>query len=1020
MQNKGLIGFFAVLLTLICLFYLSFTVVTRGIEDDAVAYADGDIKKEAAYLDSMQGEKVYNLLIKEYSYGECKEREIALGLDLRGGMNVTLEVSLIDMIRALSLDSDDEAFNQALDLAKEKQASTQEDFVTLFGKAYAEVAPDGQLVSIFGYNLKDKITQDATNADVLKVVRQEAEDAIDRTFNVLRTRIDKFGVTQPNIQRLEGSDRILVELPGVKDPERVRKLLQGTAKLEFWETYENKDIFPIIEQADQVLKKIISPELVEDSAATASVDGEETSEEQVNEEPEIEEQPDSGEVGLEELFGTDEDDTSSVSTPVAGANLEKENPLLAIFSPNIYQQNGQYVLGEGPLVGVCQVKDTAKINDYLSRKQVKALFPRDLKLLWHVKPYADNDGRMMIQLIAIKMSKRDGKAPLEGDVVVDARQDYSQFGAKPEVEMVMNAEGANAWAKLTEKNKGKSVAIVLDDYVYSFPTVQDKITGGRSSITGNFTINEAKDLANILKAGKLPAPAKIVEEAVVGPSLGKESIKAGMYSFIAAIILVLIFMILYYNNAGIVANIALIANVFFIFGVLASLGAVLTLPGIAGIVLTIGISIDTNVLIFERIREELAKGTGKKLAIAEGYKHAYSAIIDANATSLLTGIILYIFGSGPIQGFATTFIIGIFCSLFAAILITRLIFDWQLGRGKDVKYSTNFSERAFKNTAIDFIGKRRVAYLISGIAIAAGLTSYFVRDFNYGVDFLGGRSYVVSFEEPVSVSDVNASLTTAFDNKSPSVVTFGSPKMLKIVTAYRIDDASEQADSLVEAKLFEGLQQFYSADMTFEKFNSISEDNPIGKQSSQKVGPTIADDIKDAALSSVLFSLVVIFLYILLRFRKWQFSLGAVVALFHDVLIILGLFAMFHHILPFSMEIDQAFIAAILTVIGYSINDTVVVFDRIREYQQDHPLRAKNTIKVINDALNSTLSRTVVTGLTTFIVLLVLFLFGGETIKGFSFALLVGVVVGTYSSIFIATPVVVEFYKKEKADEGKE
>lgn len=1017
MQNKGLIGFFAVLLALICLFYLSFTWVTRGVEEDAAAYADGDAKKEISYLDSMQGEKVYNLLIKEYTYGECKEREIALGLDLRGGMNVTLEVSLVDMIRALSLNSEDEAFNQALELAKEKQASTQEDFVTLFGKAYEEVAPDGQLVSIFGYNLKDKITQDATNEDVLKVVRQEAEDAISRTFNVLRTRIDKFGVTQPNIQRLEGSDRILVELPGVKDPERVRSILQSSAKLEFWETYENREIFPIFEQADAVLKRLISPGLDSlDVDTTAQAAAEPAANP-------VEQKPDTGEVSLEELFDTDDSDTSALTPAVSSANAEKDNPLLAIFSPNIYQGgDGQYMMGEGPMVGVAQVKDTAKINDYFSRKQVKALFPRDLKLLWHVKPYPNADGKMLIQLIAIKMTNRDGTAPLEGDVVVDARQDYSQFGAKPEVEMTMNAEGANAWAKLTEKNEGKSVAIVLDDYVYSFPTVNQKITGGRSSITGNFTINEAKDLANILKAGKLPAPAKIVEEAVVGPSLGQQSITAGMYSFIAAIILVLIFMVVYYNTSGIVANIALLANVFFIFGVLASLGAVLTLPGIAGIVLTIGISIDTNVLIFERIREELAKGTGKRLAIEEGYKHAYSAIIDANVTSLLTGIILYVFGSGPIQGFATTFIIGIFCSLFAAILITRLIFDWQLGRGKDVKYNTKFSERAFKDTAIDFIGKRKIAYAISGLAIVAGIASYFVRDFNYGVDFLGGRSYVVRFEpgKDVSTGDVTAALTVAFEDQSPSVVTFGSADMMKIVTAYHIDDNSEKADSLVERKLFEGLSQFYGDDMTFEKFNSISEENPIGKQSSQKVGPTIADDIKQSAIYSVLFSLVVIFLYILLRFRKWQFSLGAVAALFHDVLIILGLFAAFHHILPFSMEIDQAFIAAILTVIGYSINDTVVVFDRIREYQQDHPLRSKNMTKVINDALNSTLSRTVVTGLTTFIVLLVLFLFGGETIKGFSFALLVGVVVGTYSSIFIATPVVVEFLKKEELGDGKE
>lgn len=1016
MQNKGLIGFFAVLLALICIFYLSFTVVTRGIEDDAKAHANGDVKKEVAYLDSMQAEKVYNILVKEYTYGECKEREIALGLDLRGGMNVTLEVSLVDVIRALSLDSEDPAFNQALQLAKERQSSTQEDFVTLFGKAYAEVAPQGQLVSIFGYNLKDKVAQDATNEDVLKVVRDEAEGAIDRTFNVLRTRIDKFGVTQPNIQRLEGSDRILVELPGVKDPERVRKLLQGTAKLEFWETYENAQIFPVLEEADKVLKRLVSPEL--DSAVTeASVETTEPAEEEVAEEA----QPDSQDVALEDLFNTTDDagtaDSSALGTTI---NQEKENPLLAIFSPNLVTRDGQYALGEGPVVGYALVKDTAKINSYFAKKQVKALFPRDLKLLWTVKPFANDKGMPTLQLIAIKMSKRDGKAPLEGDVIVDARQDYSQTGARPEVEMTMNAEGANAWAKLTEKNKGRSVAIVLDDYVYSFPTVQDKITGGRSSITGNFTINEAKDLANILKAGKLPAPAKIVEEAVVGPSLGKESIQAGMYSFIAAIVLVLIFMVLYYSNAGIVANIALIANIFFIFGVLASLGAVLTLPGIAGIVLTIGISIDTNVLIFERIREELAKGTGKRLAIQDGYNHAYSAIIDANVTSLLTGIILYVFGTGPIQGFATTFIIGIFCSLFAAILITRLIFEWQLNRGMDVKYSTKLSDNAFKNTNIDFIGKRKIAYVVSSIAIVAGIASYFVRDFDYGVDFLGGRSYIVQFDQPVSTGEITDALTTTFEGLSPSVVTFGNAERVKIVTAYHIDDPSDEADLMVEQKLFEGLQQFYGPDMTFEQFNSIEGEHPIGKQSSQKVGPTIADDIKDAALSSVLFSLLVIFLYILLRFRKWQFSLGAVAALFHDVLLILGLFAMFHHILPFSMEIDQAFIAAILTVIGYSINDTVVVFDRIREYQQDHPLRSQTNMQgVINEAVNSTLSRTVVTGLTTFIVLLVLFLAGGETIKGFSFALLIGVVVGTYSSIFIATPIVVDFYKKDKNEDKK-
>lgn len=1027
MQNKGLVGFFAILLSVICLFYLSFTVVTRNVEKDAKAYAEAKYEDAKAagdslvkvdtylgkYLDSIGPEPVFNILVKNYTYNECKNKEIALGLDLRGGMNVTLEVSLADMVKALSGDSKDPAFNKALEEARRLQTEQPEDFITLFGQAYAEVAPDGHLIDIFGYSLKEELNGKTSNEDVLKVLRQSGEDAISNTFNVLRKRIDKFGVTQPNIQRLENSDRILVELPGVKDPSRVRKLLQGTAKLEFWETHENAEIAPVLSAINDELRKIVSPE---DTIPTEEPSAANNASPEPNPEK-VEATPDTGEKSLEDLFGSGvESDTDSTAIDASQdaqfAQYAKENPLYSILNPAIYQdEGGQPMYSPGPAVGFCNISDTAKVNYYLNLPKIKQLIPRNTKFLWTVKPY-DEKGQF-IQLIAIKINNRDGKAPLEGDVIVRANGDFGQTG-RPEVTMSMNAEGASTWAALTEKNEERSIAIVLDNYVYSFPTVNGKITGGRSSITGDFSINEAKDLAAVLEAGKLPAPAKIVEEAVVGPSLGKESINAGMWSFIGAILLVLVFMIFYYNNSGLVANLALIANIFFIFGVLASLGAVLTLPGIAGIVLTIGISVDTNVLIFERIREELEKGTGLRLAVAEGYKHAYSAIIDANVTSLLTAVILFIFGSGPIQGFATTFMIGIFCSLFAAILITRLIFDWQLGRGANIKFSSKLTRGAFKKASFDFIGKRRIAYVVSGLIILAGVGSMFTRQFNYGVDFTGGRYYVVQFEESVTPSEIADALTPAFDGKAPSVVTFGSPERMKITTSYLIDNQSLEVDSLVERKLYDGLAPFYSADMTYEKFSSIDEEHTIGKQSSQTVGPTIADDIKASAIQSIIFSLIVIFVYILLRFRRWQFSLGAVVALFHDVLVILGIFSMFYGILPFSMEIDQAFIAAILTVIGYSINDTVVVFDRVREFQHDHPLRTKNFNKVINDALNSTLSRTVITGVTTFIVLLVLFLFGGETIKGFSFALLVGVIVGTYSSIFIATPVVVEFMKKGK------
>lgn len=943
----------------------------------------------------------YNIFVKEYSYMECKERELNLGLDLKGGMNVTLEISLQEMIRSLSNNSPDSTFNQAIRQATERMSDAQEDFVTLFGQEFEKIDPNARLASpaIFGYTLKEKISGDATNAEVLEVIKAEKEAAIEQAFEVLRTRIDKFGVTQPNIQRLEGSDRILVELPGVKEPDRVRKLLQGTAKLEFWETYENQEVYGYLAEANKILRDMEAGVKKDTSKVAAANTGTEEAGEETEEV--VEETEEDTTQSLTDLFGTADGDSAE---PVLGEenmeDLQRENPLFAVLSPAA-SQDGLY---RGPVVGYAPVKDTAKVNEYLSMDRVRNIFPRDLKFYWTVKSIDPKDPAQVHQLVAIKVTSRDGEPPLDGSAISDANKDFGQFGASPEVSMMMTPDGANAWKRLTGENVGRSIAIVLDDYVYSFPTVQGEISGGRSSITGDFSIAEAEDLSTVLKAGKLPAPARIVEEAVVGPTLGQESITNGAYSFIGAVLLVLIFMIIYYGTAGWAANLALIANVFFVFGVLSSLGAVLTLPGIAGIVLTIGISIDSNVLIFERIREELGRGTGMRLAVSQGYNAAYSAIIDANVTSLLTGIILYVFGSGPIQGFATTLIIGIFCSLFASIFITRLIFEGRLASKKAISVATGISKGAFSKVNFDFVGKRKMAYLFSGVIILGGIVSMFTQGFNYGVDFLGGRSYMVEFEETVNTEDVSSALEGAFGGDAPTVKTFGADNRVKVITAFRIDDDSETADDEVQAALIEGL-------------SGIAGNAQV--LSSQKVGPTIADDIKRSAILSIIFSLIVIFLYILVRFKKWQYSLGAVVALFHDVLFVLSLFSIGYSFMPFSMEIDQAFIAAILTVVGYSINDTVVVFDRIREFQNEHQAKKYAIGKVANSALNSALSRTVITSVTTFIVLFVLFLAGGETIKGFSFALLAGVIVGTYSSAFIATPVMLEFSKDEPAKEKK-
>lgn len=994
MQSKGAIKLLAILFAVVCLYQLSFTLVTRMVEKKALDRTSGNPKQYQAYIDSIQTVGVYNIGVKNYTYQECKEREINLGLDLKGGMNVTLEVSVIDLVRAMANNSQDPTFVNALIEAELMQKKSQEDFVTLFGRAFTKADPNAKLAAIFTtIDLQDRINFNSSNADVLKVIKAEADAAISRTFNILRTRIDKFGVSQPNIQQL-GSGRILVELPGVKEPERVRKLLQGTAKLEFWETYDNSEVFNYLSQVNDILKKknagsdslsqtTDSLKTLIDSTATAQND---TS----GKKPSLLEKIEKGDSTSEAKGDT--------SAQAQFEKFSKENPLFAVLSPAIFQNaQGQSEYRKGPVVGYALIKDTSKVNAILAMAQVKAILPKELKLLWDVKPPTKDS--KALELVAIKVTSREGTAPLDGAAISDARQDFGQFGGKAEIAMNMNPEGAKTWKRLTGENVGKSVAIVLDDYVYSFPTVQGEIAGGRSSITGNFEINEAKDLANILKAGKLPAPARIVEEAVVGPSLGQEAINAGLLSFVIALILVLVFMAFYYSSAGLVADVALFANVFFIMGVLASLGAVLTLPGIAGIVLTIGMSVDANILIFERIREELALGKGIRLAVSDGFKHAFSSIIDSNVTTLILGIILYVFGNGPIQGFATTLIIGIICSLFCAIFISRLIFEWQLGRNKEPKFWNDMTKGAFKNIHINFVGRRKAYYIFSGLIITAGIIAVIVKGLNFGVDFEGGRTFVVRFEKPVTTVQVIDALKGPLA-KAPEVKTFGSSNQVKITTSYLIEDAGADAEQKVKEKLNIGLSTLG------DKFEVMS---------SQKVGPTIADDIKTSSVWAILISCALMFLYIFIRFKRWQYGLGAVVALLHDALVVIAVFTIFNGILPFSLEIDQAFIAAILTVMGYSMTDTVVVFDRIREFVGVHH-HATDEKKVINDALNATLSRTINTSLTIFFVLLAIFVFGGEVIRGFTFAMLIGIVIGTYSSICIATPIVIDFASRKKKE----
>ncbi|MFZ4401139.1 MAG: protein translocase subunit SecDF [Bacteroidales bacterium] len=1016
MQNKGAIKIFAILFALVCFYHLSFTYKTYRIEKDASEYANneevvrlakqmanGDILKENFYvdsiskarekyfLDSLQNEVIYNLVIRKYTYKECKEREINLGLDLKGGMNVTLEVSMVDILKTMSGQSKDSTFNKAINLALQKHKSSKSDFVTLFAESFKEIDPNAKMAAIFSYELKDKIKVNSSNEEVITAIRKETKDAFDRTFQILRQRIDKFGVAQPNIQALKQSERILIELPGVKDPDRVRKLLQGTAQLEFWETFNFKELAQIFVDADKMLASAQNLGKLE-AKDSLSINDTNTTAQTTKKDTLL--AKNAKDTAGKSLLDKLKSDTSKAGKEKSREEWAKEHPLFAVLQLNLDEKN---VPREGPVVGLSNSKDIPQVEKLL--EIAKKAFPHNLKLLWTAKPI--QDGTNIYQLVAIKVSSRDGSPALGGDVITDARQDFSQNGGN-EISMAMNAEGAKTWKNLTGANIGKSVAIILDNLVYSYPTVNSEISGGRSSITGRFTLEEAKDLANILKAGKLPAPAKIVEEAIVGPSLGKEAINAGIWSFIVAFALTLLFMILYYNKAGMVANVALVANMFFVFGILSSLGAVLTLPGIAGIVLTIGMDVDKNVIIYERIREEIRAGKGMRLAIDDGYKHAMSSIIDSNITTLLTAIVLFIFGSGPVQGFATTLIIGILSSLFCAIFITRLIFVWMMDRNKEITVWNSYTKNILTKINFDFVGLRKKFYFLSLALVVIGIISLGIRGLSRGIDFSGGRSYVIRFDKNVKTDDIRLSLVKVF-NSEPEVKTFGSDNQIKITTSYLIDDQSSKTDSIVETKLYEGLKSFYTKSLTQEEFLVHADTKLIGKLSSQKIEPTIAYDLLTKAYYAVFFSLLIIFAYIAFRFRKWQWGLGAVASLFHDSFIVIAIFSLLHGILPFSMDVGQDFIAAILTIIGYSIMDTVIIFDRIREYQNLYPKRDLHTN--MNAAINSTLGRTLITSGITFMVLLAMFIFGGETIRGFTFALLIGIAVGTYSSVFNATPI---------------
>jgi len=985
MQNKGLIKLFAILFGLVSLYQLSFTFLANKVEDDAKAYSikrnvDSDARTKAKfernYLDSVANKEIIDLGIGKYTYNDVKDKEMNLGLDLKGGINAILQVSVKEVLKSLSNESENIAFNTALENADERQKNSNLNYLDLFFEEFEKVAGDTKLSdpSIFGTKaLSDKIAFNEANITVRETLQEEINSSIGTAFEVLRSRIDKFGVTQPNIQRIGNSGRIQIELPGAKDIERVTKLITSKAELQFWEVYTNAEVQNFLFAANAKVS-----EMLEDN--TAPDRQEETKKDDID-----------------ELLGEEVDST------------KVQKNLFTYLFPNVAQSQQQL----SSLVANARVLDTATVNNLLAKKEVRALLSPELKyvkFLWDYKSVKGNDGSEIIGLYAVKGNRND-KPTIEGDVILDAGQVFDQLN-KPEVSMTMNSSGTKQWAKMTADNVGNFVAVVLDDYVYTAPSVNQAITGGRTSISGgSMTVAEAEDIATVLKAGKLPATARIIQIEVVGPSLGQEAIDASFLSFGLAIILVLLWMILYYGKAGAYANVALIVNILFIFGVLASFNAVLTLPGIAGIILTIGMSVDANVIIFERIKEGLFKKKGLKQSVEEGFsiKGALSAIIDANITTLLTGIILYVFGTGPIKGFALTLMIGIATSLFTAVFITRLLIDSSVNKGSNLTFNTSFSKGWFQNINVEFLKKRKIAYIISGAIILAGIASIFSIGLKQGVDFKGGRSYVVRFDQDMNATEVAGTLKDAFGS-APEVKTYGQANQLKITTVYKIEEEGTEVDEEVQNTLFTGLQP-YLGDTSYENFKPGFEKQGAGVMSFMKVEPTIADDIKTSALYAVFGSLIVVFLYILLRFRKVSFSLGAVIAVFHDVLIVLGVFSITYNFMPFDMEIGQSFIAAILTVVGYSLNDTVVIFDRIREFAGSYPNWKYS--KVVDSALSSTLGRTINTSLTTLLVMLAIFLFGGDSIKGFMFALIIGVVVGTYSSLFVATPIMFDASKKE-------
>ena len=995
MQNKGFVKVFAVLLTLVCVFYLSFSFVTRHYTNKAKEIANGDPKVEQDYLDSLSNEKV---MLWNWTLKDCREMEISLGLDLKGGMNVILEVSVPDVIKALADNKPDEAFNNALATAAKQAVNSQDDVITLFIREYHKIAPDAKLSELFAtQQLKDKVNQKSSDAEVEKVLRAEVKAAVENSFNVLRTRIDRFGVVQPNIQSLEDKmGRIMVELPGIKEPERVRKLLQGSANLEFWETYTAKEVLPAMQSADAKLRVILA------EGTTADTD---TIEAVLTEATPVEKKTVSAADSLAAALKGDV--TAEDKSAANMEEIKKQYPLLSILQLNSS--------GQGPVIGYANYKDTADINKYLAMPEIKADLPKDLRLKWGVSPSEFDKKGQTFELYAIKSTERNGKAPLEGDVVTDAKDEFDQY-SKPAVSMTMNSDGARRWAQLTKQNIGRSIAIVLDNYVYSAPNVNSEITGGRSQITGHFTPEQAKDLANVLKSGKMPAPAHIVQEDIVGPSLGQESINAGIFSFVVALILLMIYMCSMYGFIpGMVANCALILNFFFTLGILSSFQAALTMSGIAGMVLSLGMAVDANVLIYERTKEELRAGKGVKKALADGYSNAFSAIFDSNLTSIITGIILFNFGTGPIRGFATTLIIGILVSFFTAVFITRIVYEHFMNKDKwlNLTFTTKISKNLMTNTHFDFMGTNKKSLIIVSAIIVVCIGSFAIRGLSQSIDFTGGRNFKVQFENPVEPEQVRELISSKFGDANVSVIAIGTDKKtVRISTNYRIEDEGNNVDSEIESYLYETLKPVLTQNITLETF--IDRDNHTGGSivSSQKVGPSIADDIKTGAIYSVVLALLAIGLYILLRFRNIAYSIGSIVALSCDTIMIIGAYSLFWGILPFSLEIDQTFIGAILTAIGYSINDKVVIFDRVREFFGLYPKRDKRVL--FNDSLNTTLARTINTSLSTLILLLCIFILGGDSIRSFAFAMILGVVIGTLSSLFIASPIAYNMMKNKK------